>query len=183
MPPPSPETAEIIRRKKAQYCRFVDTKQWSRFPEIALPTAKLTFFEPGMVPLGVGKKKLLFDSLQPWIDHVSKGLANMQSVHVIGLDELEQTAPDEVKAIFCMRDDVKMDRSLGLVWSVGGGHYHEIWRRKGDDWFLEELRLERLLLPRVCCFCSSRFSSRSWNCLVCRFSKDWKIPVRRKCWT
>lgn len=143
MTPPSPETVEIIRRKKAQYCRFVDTKQWSRLPEIALPTAKLNFFEPDMTPLGVGKKKLLFDSLQAYTDYVSKGLAGMQSIHVIGLEELEQTSPDEVKAIFCMRDDVKMVNSLGLVWSTGGGYYHETWRRKGDDWFLESLRLER----------------------------------------
>ncbi|KAL9574043.1 hypothetical protein ACKAV7_001819 [Fusarium commune] len=32
----------------------------------------------------------------------------------------------------------------GGVHGTGGGHYHETWKRVGDDWFMESLRMERL---------------------------------------
>jgi hypothetical protein len=40
---PSPEAAEIVRRKKSMYGLFADTKQWSRFEEIALPNVQMAF--------------------------------------------------------------------------------------------------------------------------------------------
>jgi hypothetical protein len=140
---PPPQVAEIIRRKKMKYGRLVDTKQWSRFTEIALPSARLAFFNPDMVPMKVGKQIVAFDSLEKYTGFISRGLAMARSIHIFGSGELEQTAPDEVKAIFSMEDEFRMNNTLGLAWSRGAGFYYETWKKRDDDWFLADLRLER----------------------------------------
>ena len=38
------DTVEQIRLKKAQYCRFLDTKQWESFAKLALPDARFIFY-------------------------------------------------------------------------------------------------------------------------------------------
>lgn len=43
--PVSPETAEIVTRKKSQYGRYIDTKQWKSIDQVALPDAEHTFLD------------------------------------------------------------------------------------------------------------------------------------------
>jgi hypothetical protein len=56
---------------------------------------------------------------------------------------LEQPAADEVRAIWSMEDQLVWPETYGVLQLRGGGYYHEVWRRVGDDWFLEDLYLER----------------------------------------
>lgn len=39
------ETAETIRRKKAQYCRYLDTEQWDSLEALAFPDAEIILLD------------------------------------------------------------------------------------------------------------------------------------------
>jgi hypothetical protein len=144
MAPPSIEVADIIRRKKAQYGHIVDFKQWHLMPNVILPTAQMSFFEPNGQPTTVGKRVNVFDSRDAYIKQIGHFLEGGQTMHLFGYGDLEQTGPNEVTAVFSMRDSFILNGLGGLIWSDGGGHYHEKWARESDDWFMAELRLERL---------------------------------------
>ncbi|QKX64629.1 uncharacterized protein TRUGW13939_11804 [Talaromyces rugulosus] len=137
------ETAQAVYRKKSQYGRYIDTKQWDKFSEVALPNAKLSFHNRDGSVLKAGKRHLTFSSSQEFTMFFSKFFANAQSLHIFGPGDLEQTADDEVTAIWGMEDQIILKGSAGLVEMRGGGYYFETWKKVGDDWFLASLGLER----------------------------------------
>jgi hypothetical protein len=65
-----------------------------------------------------------------------KFFANAQSLHIFGPGNLEQTADDEVTAIWGTEDQIIVNGSAGLVEMRGGGYYFETWKKVGDDWLL-----------------------------------------------
>ncbi|KFY78693.1 hypothetical protein V499_02186 [Pseudogymnoascus sp. VKM F-103] len=137
------EIAETIFRKKSQYGRYIDTKQWNKFAEVALPNAELSFFDSDGSILVAGKTPLVFSSSQAFTSFFSKFFANAQTLHMFGPGELEQIKSDEVKATWGMEDQIILNGTGGLVEMRGGGYYYETWKMHGDDWFLASLRLER----------------------------------------
>lgn len=152
MAPPTPSVASTIRHKKLLYGRYVDTKQFSRMHELALPSARFAFLNSDGTPITVGRKAQVFESLDAYCSTIGKAVAKAQTFHLFGHGELEQTGPDEVQAVFSMEDTFVLNGSLGLIYSRGGGHYHEVWRKEGEDWFLADLRLERLCVIESFCF-------------------------------
>ena len=144
MAPPSLEVADIVRRKKAQYGHIVDSKKWDLLSNVILPSARMSFYEPDGKPTQVGKYINVFESRDEYVKQIGRFLEGGQTMHVFGYGDLEQTGPDEVKAVFSMNDTFFLNGSGGLIWSSGGGHYYERWVRQGDDWFVAELRLQRL---------------------------------------
>jgi hypothetical protein len=144
MAPPPPSVAETIRRKKAQYGHIVDTKTWDLLPTIILPNANMVFLEPNGQPTKVGKRVNVFDSRDAYRAQIGKFLEGGQTHHLFGYGELEMTGPVEVTAVFSMRDTFVLDGAGGLIWSDGGGYYYEKWVKEGEDWFMADLRLERI---------------------------------------
>lgn len=134
------EIAEIIRRKKSQYVRYMDTKNWSKFEQLALPDAELNFVDSDGSPMMIGRMPLAFTSVRAFVEYFSKFFANAQTLHMLGTGELERTGPGEVKAIWGMEDQIIL---YGYAEIRGGGYYHETWVKKDEDWFLKSLRLER----------------------------------------
>ncbi|ROW11134.1 hypothetical protein VMCG_01386 [Cytospora schulzeri] len=140
----SPGAAEIIRRKKTQYCRFADTNQWHLFDKIALPEATFKFVELGGEIISQGGVDYCWSNREDFCAFFSKAFESIQSIHNFGPGELEQTGPDEVNAIWTVMYHAGPKGSTDVKHhGTGGGHYHEIWRRQGDDWFLADLRFER----------------------------------------
>lgn len=135
--------AEIITAKKARYGRFVDTKQWDKFSEIALPEATLRFLDTDNTPLRVGKIQLVFDSTSAFVKYFSDTFARANTLHMFGPGDLKQVAPDEVEAIWAMEDEIIVPGSLGLFELRGGGYYHEVWKKQNGDWFIKSLELRR----------------------------------------
>ncbi|KAJ9145390.1 hypothetical protein NKR23_g5370 [Pleurostoma richardsiae] len=138
-----PEVAETIRRKKSQYCRFVDTKNWASVERLALPDAKFSFHETNGSVTKVGWKHLAFSTPQAFGDFFRKLLAPADTLHNVGPGDLEMTGPAEVQAIWPMEDQLLARWTAGLIWLRGGGYYYETWVLKDGDWFLQSLRLER----------------------------------------
>ncbi|KAI1160042.1 hypothetical protein F5B18DRAFT_655027 [Nemania serpens] len=134
------DITEIIRRKKSQYARYIDTKNWSKLERLALPDAELNFCNSDGSPMMIGRMRMAFTSIHAFAEYFSKFFANAQTLHMLGVGELERTGPEEVKAIWGMEDQIIL---YGYAEIRGGGYYHETWVKKDDDWFLKSLRLER----------------------------------------
>lgn len=132
----SPEIAEIIRCKKSQYGRFMDTHQLDKLRELILPDAKMIFRNPDGTVMKLGDLEMSFSSREEFIALHAKQAAGSQSIHIIGPGELEQTGPDTVKAIFPLIYPVSTNRSGNFV---SGAHYYETWIRREGDWFLESI--------------------------------------------
>ncbi|ETS84617.1 hypothetical protein PFICI_02642 [Pestalotiopsis fici W106-1] len=135
--------AQIITTKKARYGRYVDTKQWDRFSEIALPHATFRFLDTDKTPLSVGKTQLVFNSTSEFTSFFSDAFARANTLHMFGPGDLEQVAYDEIEAIWAMEDEIIIKDSLGLYELRGGGYYHETWKRHKGDWFIKSLELRR----------------------------------------
>lgn len=141
---PSPETARIITRKKLQYCRFADTNQWHLFDSIFLPDATFVFVDSQGAVINEGGVDYSFSSTEQWTAHFREAFKVLQTIHIISPGELEQTGPDEVKAVWGLIYHAGPKGTEDGPHGTGGGHYHETWKRKGDDWFIQTLRMERL---------------------------------------
>ncbi|KAH7124636.1 hypothetical protein EDB81DRAFT_872367 [Dactylonectria macrodidyma] len=139
----SPDVAARIIKKKAMYGRCIDTKEWDKLDQVMLPDAQLSFRNADGSPLTVGNTCLVFPSAGSFATFFKRFFAKAQTLHMFSLGELEQTGPDEVKAIWGMEDEIILRGSAGFVEIRGGGYYHEIWTRKDADWFLKSLNLYR----------------------------------------
>ncbi|KAF4443311.1 hypothetical protein F53441_11463 [Fusarium austroafricanum] len=140
----SPEAAAIIQRKKAQYCRFADSNQWDRFDTIMLPNATYLFHDPDGSVITKGETEYSWSSREDWAAFFKNEFKEMQTIHIVGPAEMEQTAPDEIKAIWAVVYHAGTKEHEGGIHGTGGGHYYETWKKVGDDWYMADLRMERL---------------------------------------
>lgn len=140
----SSETAEIIRRKKLQYCRFADSNQWERFSDLCLPDETFVFVDPTGAVINTNGVDYQFTSCESFVAFFSQGFQSLQTIHMVDTGDLEQTKPNEVKAVWSLIYHAGPKGSAQGAHEVGGGHYYEVWVREGDDWFLKSLRMQRL---------------------------------------
>ncbi|POS79867.1 hypothetical protein DHEL01_v201739 [Diaporthe helianthi] len=141
----SPEVAETIRSKKTQYCRLADANQFHLFEKIALPTATFKFAGPDGAVLNENGIVYSWENLETFCAAFAKAFETQQVIHSVGPGEIEQIGPDEVKAIFTVMYHAGPKGSTDPKGhGTGGGHYHETWKRQGDDWFLADLWFKRL---------------------------------------
>ncbi|KAK4236622.1 hypothetical protein C8A03DRAFT_35478 [Achaetomium macrosporum] len=140
------QTIEAIRKRKAQYCRYLDTKQWDGIEAMALPDATLSFFNPDGSIMLVGKTPLTFSTPHAFQSFISGAFATAQTLHMCGPGKVVPSSPDEMKDVWCMEDQTVVNWTAGLLEMRGGGYYHETWKMKRGEWFLKSLRLERTYL-------------------------------------
>lgn len=139
------ETAETIRRKKAQYCRYLDTKQWESLESLAFPDAEMIFLDAFGSVQTAGKSTFAFSSPKAFVQEMRALFRDAQTLHQTGYGDLEQISENEVRAIWSMEDQLLFPAPFAStpISIKGGGYYHEVWRRKDGDWLLKSLRLER----------------------------------------
>lgn len=82
----SPEVAEIIRRKKTQYCRFADLNQFHQFDKIAFPDATFRFAGRDSQVLNENGIVYSWENLQTFCDAFTKAFEDVQVVSVSGSD-------------------------------------------------------------------------------------------------
>ncbi|KAI1447868.1 hypothetical protein F5Y02DRAFT_415866 [Annulohypoxylon stygium] len=140
--PVSYEVKDIITRKKQQYCRYADNHQWQNMFNIALPEAIFRFFKQDGEFFSSQGRDFNFASTDEFTKCLGEYNKASQTVHLIGPGEFEQAQPDEVKVIWSLIFHQAGMEGSDLAHHTGGGYYHETWRRKGNDWFLQDLKLE-----------------------------------------
>jgi hypothetical protein len=108
-----------------------------------LPDAEFIFFDTDGSIIKAGNTSFAFLSSTAFTGFFSKFFANAQTLHMFGPGELQLKAIDEVGAIWGMEDQIILKHAVGSVEIRGGGYYHETWKMRNGDWFLNSLRLER----------------------------------------
>ncbi|KAK6216084.1 hypothetical protein LQW54_003860 [Pestalotiopsis sp. IQ-011] len=142
----APEVAMIINRKKNWYCRYADTCQFEKFDQIALPECTYEYQSDGAVITQSGFT-YRWGSTKDFVDFFAKAFETLQTIHMVGPGDFEQISDDEVRATFTVIYHSGLAKGVSESYGVqgtGGGHYCETWKRKGSDWFMAELRMNRI---------------------------------------
>jgi hypothetical protein len=122
---------EAIKRLKARYFRFLDTKQWDAWRELFTEDFQAEIHGPHPV--------IHFEHRDEMVESNRKILAEAPTAHHGHMPEIELTGPDTARGIWAMVDVVKLGAGF-----VGYGHYHEEYRKVEGDWRIASLRLTRL---------------------------------------
>jgi hypothetical protein len=136
---------ERIRGVKARYCRYIDTKQWTRLP--SLFTEDCRFEGLGSAPAGA--------DVATFVSSVSARLQNTISVHHCHMPEIVLTGPASARGVWAMEDYVEWQdgslakETLGHRGFRGYGHYEEEYRSEHGEWKISFLRLTRLRIDAV----------------------------------
>ena len=131
---------EAIRCLRARYCRYIDTKQWTRLRTLFADDARFEGF--ASAPSGSGP--------DAFVAGVAARLGEAISVHHCLMPDIVFVDADNARGVWAMTDYLEFPtagrvpgapNARGLV---GYGHYEEAYRRVGDAWQFAFLRLTRL---------------------------------------
>ncbi|PSR81619.1 hypothetical protein BD289DRAFT_484337 [Coniella lustricola] len=132
---PPPNVAQAIAETKARYCRFADSDMWDALDKVVLPDFTFEVLDNGVAPSGIFPS---FTSRETWVAYFRELFTTKQAMHLVGVPELEQVSPDEVRAVFPIQYVIADQGNSPDPESriTGGGHFHEVYRRVEDGWLL-----------------------------------------------
>src|SRR3984957_4605760 len=138
------EAIEEIRRLKARYWRFVDTKQWERFGELWAPDATFTDHSAAFHCEGAQEVR----------DKIAAALPDdVVTVHHGHQSEIEIEDQDHARGIWAMEDYLIFPpgavhpTSAAPTSTVRGyGHYVESYVKLDGEWKFQKSELFRLRL-------------------------------------
>lgn len=131
---------EAIRTLRARYCRYIDTKQWTRLRTLFADDARFDGF--ASAPSGAGP--------DAFVAGVSARLGDAISVHQCSLPDIAFGDDDHARGVWSMSDWLEwpapgrvpgVPEARGML---GFGHYEEAYRRDASVWKFAFLRLTRL---------------------------------------
>ncbi|KAL3490350.1 hypothetical protein BJX62DRAFT_238162 [Aspergillus germanicus] len=142
---PPYEVAESIRTRKSTYVRAVDTKQWALFISVLHPSLAASCHNPdGSVSICNGSESR-FSRREDYAAFLRKGLEGVSSIHIVGAGELQMVCnkgggeyggEEEVAAVWA----VSYQLGSAEVAEIGGGHYHEVWKKVDGQWVIASLK-------------------------------------------
>jgi hypothetical protein len=146
------EAQEEIKRLKARYFRYVDTKDWAGFEALLTPDVVLerTFSASVRDPWTGSWTPPIADTPQlvtgrdAVMAAVRKAVGAVRSVHHGYMPEIDILNADEARGVWAMTDELR-DQQGRLVFR-GAGHYHESYRRLACGWAISAFKLTRLAL-------------------------------------
>lgn len=130
---------EAIRRVKARYVRYGDTKNWEGFRDLL--TDDFEAYIEGMprsspdAPTSGG-----IQGLEMFLQAFSVMLADSLTVHHLYSSEIVITGPETATGIWAMHDVVKLPACVFRGW----GHYHEEYEKREGHWKIRKSRVTRL---------------------------------------
>lgn len=131
---------EAIKRLKARYFRYMDTKMWDRWADLF--TEDCTLHNPGKraEPLR-GRRQI--------VETVSANMVGVISVHHGHMPEIEIIDAQTARGIWAMYDRLMgpANGGAGRALLEGYGHYIEDYRKDDSgQWRIARLELRRLQL-------------------------------------
>ncbi len=133
------DAVEEIKKLKARYFRFVDTKQFDAFRDLFLPEARFDGEGAGMGPIA---------DRDAFIAQSIAGLTGCVSVHHGHCPEVELDSETTATGIWAMEDMLQW--GAGPVRSLHGmGHYHETYEKRDGRWYIASWQLKRLRVDMV----------------------------------
>lgn len=133
---------EEIKKLKARYFRFMDTKDWAGLRSVFTDDLHADFREGTDPPF----EGAITDGADPYIDMLAPILTPMVTVHHGHMPEIEITSPTSATGTWAMEDKlwVEGDSVVPYKFLHGYGHYHETYRKEADGWRIASVRLTRL---------------------------------------
>ena len=129
---------EQIKTLKAQYFRFVDTKNWDGLRSIFTQDAVLEF--PAVAPDAM--------NLDDAMTFLQAALDGAVSIHFGHMPEIQVLSDSSAQGVWAMDDRIYWPEEkamlLGYCQLRGFGHYHESYQRVDGAWRIRTLRLTRL---------------------------------------
>ena len=137
--------AEQVRTAKAQYCRYVDTKQWEPFAALFVANPEIHIYD------AADQLIISFDARDAFIAACRGYLEGAQSIHQVHNEELTQLSETGMHAIWSMEDCVifpqaEADADPRPARHHGYGHYHETWVLSDGAWRIGRMELRRTIL-------------------------------------
>ena len=128
---------EDIKRLKARYFRYVDTKDWTRYAAL--------FADDVLFDISTGEHECVLRSPQAIVEMASAGLKDCVSVHHGHCPEITVTSATTAEGVWAMEDTLRWNE--GAASSIrtlhGYGHYIESYRRIEGNWRIQSLKLTR----------------------------------------
>jgi SnoaL-like domain len=132
---------EQIRRLKAQYCRFLDTKQWEKWGGLFTSDATVAAGGDG------GQAKGMVAGREEIVRWVSDQVGKAVTVHHVFAPEIDIESLSRATGIWAMEDIVTFGEDVPRrpFKSLNGfGHYHETYMADEGRWYIESIRLFRI---------------------------------------
>lgn len=133
---------DSVRRAKARYCRFVDTKDWPSFGALFIDRPMIHVFDT------VGELIAAFDTREDYVAAAKVFVEGGQTIHQLHNDEVDQISNVEISAIWSMEDVLVFSnpRADQPLRQNGFGFYHETWTFSPAGWRIAKLELRRTIL-------------------------------------
>jgi hypothetical protein len=123
---------EDIKRLKSRYFRFVDQKDWTAW--------RALFGDDGHFEIGVGS----FDGADAFVANVREFLTDATTFHHGHMPEIDVLGPDEATGVWTLYDVVEPPADSGVSPFYGYARYWERYERRGGEWKIVSMRIERL---------------------------------------
>jgi SnoaL-like domain len=130
-----------IRRLKASYFRFMDTKDWGAFAELFAADATMDVSgemraDPADDGIIRGRAAIAV-FVRTAIDHVT-------TVHHGHTPEIDVVSPTEATGVWAMEDHLRWPEPSPIRALHGYGHYHETYLKRDGRWLIASTKLTRL---------------------------------------
>jgi len=131
---------EAIKRLKASYFRFVDTKDWEAFASL--------FAEDVLFDISSGHFDCILHSPREILEVVTPRLRDCVTVHHGHCPEITITSDTTAEGVWAMEDKLRWaEGSDSPIRALHGyGHYHETYRKIDGEWRIQSMKLTRLRL-------------------------------------
>lgn len=123
---------EAIKRVKARYFRFMDTKDWDAMREVFADDVVVdTSSSGGGVVTGA----------DPFIAFLRDAIGDVVTVHHGHMPEVELASSTTATGIWAMEDMLRWPNGMEMH---GYGHYHETYEKIDGTWRIKSTTLTRL---------------------------------------
>ncbi|CAM3697335.1 nuclear transport factor 2 family protein [Mycobacterium frederiksbergense] len=134
---------EAIRRLKARYCRFLDTKDYEAWKAL-FATDVVVKLDMAISTGGAdGQTAPDLNGLDEFVPVVLGGVEHAQTKHHVHTPEIDLTSDTTASAIWAM-EDLLLFADGGELF--GAGHYHETYEKRDGGWVITSLHLTRTIL-------------------------------------
>ena len=134
---------EAIRRLKARYCRFLDTKDYEAWKALFAPDVVVKLDMAISTGGADGQTAPDLNGLDAFVPVVLGGVEHAQTKHHVHTPEIDLTSDTTASAIWAMEDLLLFPDGGELF---GAGHYHETYEKRDGGWVITSLHLTRTIL-------------------------------------
>jgi hypothetical protein len=125
---------EAIKRLKAQYCRYLDAKDWAAWREL---------LDDGFTSEIAGSGGRQTVGADDFVTYTRRtiGKQSQPTVHHVHAPEITLTSATTAHGVWTLNDVVRLIPTVTLY---GYGHYHETYEKREGHWRIKTSTLTRL---------------------------------------